>query len=110
MLKELRNSNDGVVFVAVLIIIIVSMVLAMSVLSLNISQVKSAEDEVKSIQATILAEGGLAQILMNQWSDTAGDTTDFFITHDGTRYNITADIGAIPPGSTVAPLIIDVDF
>ena len=113
MFRELTNNNRGIVFVTVLIIIIVAMVLAISVLSLNISQVKSSEDELKHIQARTLAEGGLAQILINALSVSSGNVITFTETVGNTSFTVVANIdsaGAGPAGSASAPLDIDVTF
>ena len=77
MLKYLKNNQRGIVFVTVLIIIIISMVLAISALSLNVSQVKSSEGEVRFVQAQALAEGGFARIYMDQLSDTPLDRLSY---------------------------------
>ncbi len=113
MLKDLKNNEHGVVFVTVLIVIITTMVLAVSILSLNISQIKSAENELRYIQAKILADGGMVQILSTQfvgtpiisntYTETVGDTT-FLI-----QSNITA-CGTCPVGSNSAPLDVTVTF
>ncbi|HQP10196.1 MAG TPA: hypothetical protein PKV41_02290 [Candidatus Omnitrophota bacterium] len=112
MLKKLRNNDHGVIFVTVLIIIMVSMVLAVSVLSLNISQVKSSEDELKYIQAKTLAEGGLAQFLTTQWSGT--NDVSFSETIGNTTFTIVSDlsVAGTPLSGTYnsLPLDIDVNF
>jgi type II secretory pathway component PulK len=107
------ENDRGVIFVTVLIIIIVSMVLAVSILSLNISQVKSSETELKYIQAKTLAEGGLAQILTSQWSGTPANSIIFSETLGNTTFGISSDIdysGSGPVGSNAVPLSIDVTF
>ena len=88
------------------------MVLAVSVLSLNISQVKSSEEELRYIQAKILADGGLAQILTRQFSGAPTNIISFSETLGNTMFTITANIygGAPSPGSNSSPLDIDVTF
>jgi len=113
MFRELKNNNRGVIFVTVLIIIIVAMVLAVSVLSLNISQVKSSEDELKHIQAKILSEGGLAQMLVSKFSGAPANVITYSETLGNTTFTIVANIdttGAGPIGSNSVPLNIDVIF
>jgi len=113
MLKNLQNNNQGVVFVTVLIIVIVAMILAISALSLNVSQVKSTENELKYLQAEVLADGGLFQMLTNQFSPSAGSSTTYSETVGYTTFNITVDIdgsGSGPAGSESVPLDVNVDF
>jgi hypothetical protein len=112
MLKNIKNNERGVIFVTVLIIIIVSMVLAVSVLSLNISQVKNSEDELKYIQAKTLAEGGLAQFLTGQWSGT--NAVSFSETLGNTTFTIISNFytsgSALNQTYNSLPLSIGVSF
>jgi len=78
MLKDLKNNDRGIVFVTVLIVIITTMVLAVSALSLNLSQIKSTENELKYIQAKVLADGGLVRILAEQFC-AVYDNSDIFV-------------------------------
>ena len=113
MLKDLKNNNHGVVFVTVLIIIIVTMVLAISALSLNVSQVKSTESELKHLQARILTEGALARILVNQLSGSPTNPISYSETIGNTTFTIVANIdalGAGPPGSRSVPAGITINF
>ena len=114
MLRDLKKNNRGIIFVTVLIIIIVSMILAISVLSLNISQVKSVENELKSVQAKLLADGGLAIMVVNQMSGSPGNGQILFSETSGnTTYDVTATVdggGASPGDYTSVPLTIDVAF
>jgi len=115
MLKELKNNDHGVVFVTVLIVIITTMVLAVSALSLNISQIKSTENELKYIQAKVLSDGGLVRIISSQFSATPVNTINYPETVGDTTFTIFANIdtfGArpIPIGSNSVPLDIIVTF
>ncbi|MCK5014135.1 MAG: hypothetical protein KAS66_09980 [Candidatus Omnitrophica bacterium] len=111
MFKELKNNNRGIVFVTVLIIIIVAMVLSVSVLSLNISQVTSSEDELKHIQARALAEGGFAQILVEKFSGSASSNIITYPEPLGnTTFTIVANIDIANAGPAGTPLDIDVTF
>lgn len=113
MFKCLKNNQRGIVFVTVLIIIIISMVLAISALSLNVSQVKSAEEEVRFIQAQALAEGGFARIYMDQLSDTPLDSISYTEQLGNTVFTIdTAVFHGIPgpPGSASYKAVANVTF
>lgn len=61
MFRRLNENKHGFVFVTVLMIILVMMVLTISVMSLNVSQVKSTEGEVRRLQAEALTSAALAQ-------------------------------------------------
>lgn len=113
MLKDLKNNNNGVVFVTVLIIIIVTMVLTISALSLNISQIKNTENELKYLQDELLYDGALARFLINQFSATPGNLIAYTETVGDTIFTIVANIdiaGVGPVGSDSLPLNIDVAF
>ena len=112
MLKNLKKNEQGVVFVTVLIVILTTMVLAVSALSLNISQIKSTENELKYIQARTLADGGLFQILSTQFVGTPITSNTYTETVGDTTFTIESDItaGAGPVGSNSIPLDIVVTF
>ena len=112
MLKDLKNNEHGIVFVTVLIVILTTMVLAVSALSLNISQIKSTENELKYIQARILADGGLVQILSTQFVGTPITSNTYNETVGDTIFTIQSNStgGAGPVGSASAPLDITVTF
>ena len=57
MFKKLTHNEDGVIFVTVLVIVIVTTLLAISIYSLNSSQAMLAEEEVRRIQSSLIAEG-----------------------------------------------------
>jgi hypothetical protein len=114
VLQALKDNNRGIVFVTVLILIIVAMVLTVTIMSLNISQVTSSEDEVQHIQAEILSTGGLARMFVNQMS---GAPPAANISYSETLGTITFDVfagldpsGTPPVGSNSAPVNIDVNF
>ncbi len=66
MLKQLKNNENGIVFVTVLMVIIVMAVLTVSMISLNVSQSVLAENESKKAKAETLAQGGLFFFLANK--------------------------------------------
>ena len=113
MLRELRNNNRGIIFGTVLIIIIVAMVLAISVLSLNISQVKSSEDELKHIQARALSDGVFEQLLASKVSGNPGNTISYSEPLGNITFAVNVDIdgtGSGPVDSASVPMTIDVTF
>jgi len=112
MLKDLKNNEHGIVFVTVLIIIITTMVLAVSALSLNISQIKSTENELRYIQAKTLADGGLVQILSTQFVGNPELTNSYTKVLGNTTFTILSDITAVagPAGSDTVELDVLVTF
>jgi type II secretory pathway component PulK len=113
MLKCLRNNQRGIVFVTVLIILTIAMVLAISTLSLNVSQVRSSEDEIRYIQAKALAEGGFARIYMDQFSDNPLDTLSYTEQIGNTTFTIDASVDRTangPAGSDSYQATVDVTF
>jgi hypothetical protein len=112
MLRDLKNNNNGVVFITVLIIVIVTMILAISALSLNISQIKNTENELKHIQDELLYDGALARFLINQFSSSPSNTIIYPETVGNTTFSIVANIegGSGPIGSNSIPLDITVSF
>ena len=111
MLKTLQNNENGIVFVAVLMIIIVMMTITVGIIGLNVSQVTFAEQEIRRIKAELLAMGVLAYTFANQTTPSAGSTITFSQTLDGAAYQINSAItspGTGPNGSS--PLTIDIDY
>ena len=114
MLRDLKNNENGIVFVTVLIIIIVAIVLAISALSLNVSQVKNTENELKYIQAGVLADGGFYQLLTNQFSPNSTNSMIYSEKVGTTTFNIVANIdssGSTPIANSISvPLDVKVQF
>ncbi len=88
MLRELRNNNKGVVFLTVLMIIVVLMGLAISAVSLNISQSLLTQKRIRDTQAKILAMGALARTFANQLSNSAGNYIAYNETLDGHTFQV----------------------
>lgn len=92
MLKKIKNNEDGVIFVTVILIILVMMVLTVSILSLNTSQIRVTEDEVKRVQAEVLAMGTVGLTFANQLSDSPNDNIAFTETLGGVDFAVTSDL------------------
>lgn len=113
MLKPLKNNDHGVVFVTVLVIILATMILAISALSLNISQIKSSEMELKYIQAKTLADGVFVQLLMNQFSAAPGTFIGYTEIIGNTTFTMTSEIfpaSSGPSGSSTVQFNATVTF
>ena len=98
MLRELKNNERGVVFVTVLMIILVMMVLAISVISLNVSQVMTAENEVRRQQAETLAMGAMAYTFANQLSSSPSNQFYMIQNLDGLSFNVFVNLSNTPSG------------
>jgi type II secretory pathway component PulK len=91
MLRQLQNNNRGVVFVMVIMTVIILMILAVSIISMNTSHILVTEDEVKRIQAETLAAGAYIFAFANQTSSTASSTPAIApVTLGNITYTITA--------------------
>ena len=69
-LSKLRKDRSGIVFVTVLVIIMVMMIMTVSIISLNVTQVKVTEDDVRRIQAEMLAQGAVNYYYADQQMKT----------------------------------------
>ena len=72
MIRSLKNKENGVVLVTVLMIVLAMMVLTVSIISLNVSQVMTSEKEVRRIQAETLTVGEFTRMFFNQQSTSPG--------------------------------------
>ena len=79
------------VFVTVLMIIIVMMILTVSIVSLNVTQVMRTEGEVKHIQAEYLALGAIPYLYANQWTNSQGNVITYNETLDGIPFTVIAN-------------------
>lgn len=111
MLRSLKDNQRGIVFVTVLMVILVAMVLAVSVLSLNISQVVSTEDEVKRLQAQSLALGAIPYFYTNQLSSSSGNLMTYTETLGNTMFTVVANLsGPGLGGYQTNALTVNVSF
>ncbi len=92
MLKSLKNNEKGVIFVTVLMIVIVMMVLVVSIVSMNVSQVTLAENEIRRVQAEILAMGALARTYGNQLSNSTGNFIQYTVDFGNFTYLVTSNV------------------
>jgi len=92
MLRNLKRNKKGIVFVTVLMIIIVLMILAISVISLNVSQVLVTENEVRRLQAEVIALGALAKIYGYKLSNGSANFLTNFDTLNNRLFTITSNI------------------
>jgi len=95
MLRQLRNNERGVVFITVTVILMVTMVLALSIVSMNISQTVVTESEVQRVQAEIIAQGASTLIFMNQMTASPGSSFPLWTeTYGNTTFTIGGGVGA----------------
>lgn len=93
MLRQLRQNDHGIVFVTVLMIIIVMMVLTVSIVSLNVTQVLRTSGEVKHVQAEYLALGAIPYLYANQWTASPDNVISYTETLDGTLFTVAVNLG-----------------
>jgi len=114
MLKQLRNNENGVVFVIVLSIILVMGVLAISILGINITQVITTERAIQDTQAEVLAVGALSYAFANYMSSAPADvgvSISYTENLGTTGFSIIANrIGLGLPGYATSNVIIDVTY
>ena len=92
MLRQLKNNNRGVVFVAVLMITLVMITITVAIVHTNISRVMATEDGIKRIQAEMLAKGMLAYVLANQLSSSNSDLINTSVTLGNVTFDIVANL------------------
>jgi hypothetical protein len=97
MLRDLKKNEKGVVFITVLMTIIIMMVLAVSILSLNVSQIMSSEADVKKIQAETLMLGILGYTFAGQINGAIGN--QFIINEDLDGMTYSASSNLVSPGN-----------
>ncbi len=114
MLKKLKDNNQGMVFITVLAFIIVSMVLAVSILSLNISQVNTTETEIRRIQSEMLGLSSLAyshalQLNGDSYANAVLPTETLGPIDFDSSINIITS-GTPPPNSESVPINIIISY
>lgn len=94
MFTQLRKNRSGIILVSVLVISLVMAIIAVGILSLNVSQVMTGEEVTRSIVAEYFGRMLLWMIYYNNLSGRpiSGSATQ---TVDGTVY--TATITEFPP-------------
>ena len=111
MLRKLKDNRQGLVLVTVLVIVMVMLVLTVTMLSLNVSQVMTAENEVKRIQAENLAIGALSYTFSNQMITPSSEPLSLPETLDSVHYTVTATRDASQSGLYgTNPLNITVNY
>ena len=104
MLK-LKNNEDGVVFVTVLILVISMMILAVSVVNVQLNQATISEKEIHRVRCETLTQGLLMNFIAN------GPSSNTAVTLNGVVYTLTLSLtdDNSGPGGT-DPLVIDCDY
>ncbi len=111
MLKQLKNNEDGVIFITVLAIILMMAVLTISILSMNVTQVISTERAIQDTQSEILAMGALSYAFANQMSDSPSSFISYTEILGKKKFTITANVsGTGLPGYNTQDLVVDVTY
>jgi len=92
MLKNLKNNKQGIIFITVLMTIIVLMVFAVSILSLNVSQIMMTESDVKKIKAETLMMGMMGYTYASQWNGSMGNLIILNEVLDGLTFQTTSNL------------------
>lgn len=99
MFRQLRQNESGIILVTVLIISLVMAIIAVSILSLNVSQVMTGEDVTRSMVAEYFGRMILWMIYYNNLANRpiSSSATQ---TLDGTTYTATITETIIPGNPT----------
>ena len=111
MLRELKKNETGIVMVTVLALSIMMAVMALGVLSLNVSQVKMDEQQVDRIKAQQLALGAWAVAYSNMTQ--GGSTNNMILSEvlDGQTYNVSVNPSTPNSGPNVTdPYQINITY
>jgi len=92
VLRNLKNNENGIVFVTVLMIIVVIMTITVGIISLNISQVTFTEQEIQRVKSEMLAMGTLAYVFANQLTSSPSNSISLPQTLDGISYTVNASV------------------
>ena len=95
--KKLDN-NEGVVLITVVIVVIVMMILAVSLISLTVSQNISNQHQIERIQAEQVAKGIMWTNYMELYPGGGVPVPNGTITLDGRNYVYTVTPGAFNSG------------
>ena len=94
-------------------IMMAMMTVTIGIISLNVSQVKFSENEVKRLKSEMLAHGLMAYVFANQISPSAQPTVTMNTPLDGITYGMTAVITPAPWSNATSeadPLVIQVTY
>lgn len=111
MLKLKKNNEDGVVFVTVLILIISMMILAITVVNLQLNQATISEREIARIRSELVATGALQYYIAHEFAPNTTKSFGMGETLNGVLYDVQIDNGnpASGPNETNT-LTISIDF
>lgn len=98
MLRELKNNERGIILITVLMIVITMMIVTVSIVSFNISQVTTAENEVRRLKAEVLGLGGVFYALANYQSLAPSNVITQMFALDGFSYTVLTNLGTAGPG------------
>ena len=104
MLRNLKNNENGMVFVTVLMIVAIIMTITIGIISLNVSQVTFTEKEIERVKTELLAQGMLAYVFSNRMTGTTANSFGFNQILDSQTYVISASI------SNTENLLIQVQY
>jgi hypothetical protein len=110
MLRQLAK-NDGIVFVSILMVIMVIMTITIGMISLNVSQVRFSESEVRRVKSELIAHGLMAYVFANQITPSASAAFTATQALDGITYNMSVGVPNTNGGPNLSdPLTIQVTY
>ncbi len=111
MLKNLKQNENGMVLVTVLMVVMIMMILSVSILSMNTSQIMLNEGQVRRIQAETLVFGALYYAIANQLSSTPSNNITLPTTLGNITFNISTSLSNTTlTGFEANDLTIAVDY
>lgn len=111
-LATIKTNQNGVIFITVLMIIIALAAVAVTIISLNVSQISTTEDEVKRIQAEMLSMGAIAYTFADRQGGGTADTITLDEQLDGVAFpvEVTVATGAPTGPNNTRALNINADY
>jgi hypothetical protein len=107
MLRDLKNNENGLVFVTILMIVAIIMTITIGIISLSVTQVTFSEQEIQRVKTEMLAQGMLAYVFANQVTGVASNAYAFNATIDNLTYVVNASIFGGTPNTN---LLIQVNY
>lgn len=111
MLKRIPNNEDGVVFVTVLVLVISMMILAVTIINLQLNQATLSEREIARIRSELVATGALQYYIAHEFSNNTVKSFGLSETLNGVLYDIHIDNDDTVAGpNNTNTMTITVDF
>ena len=107
--EKRQNDNSGFVLVTVIGITLALTILAITLMSANVSQSISSQHQIERIKAEQLAKGGFWYNYMSL-INSGSEAPDFSETLDGKTYNVVITPGVVGPPNSTTPYNVVVSY